>query len=63
MKKQKQPVDRDLVDRSFFARVEPFLYLLPFLFRETPFFSGFALAFGFFGFSFSFCFRHIKSVT
>ena len=31
MKKQKQPVDRDLVDRSFFARVEPFLYLLPFL--------------------------------
>ena len=31
MKKQKQPVDRDLVDRSLFARVEPFLYLLPFL--------------------------------
>ena len=31
MKKQKQPVDRDLVDRSFFSRVEPFLYLLPFL--------------------------------
>ena len=31
MKKQKQPVDRDLVDRSLFARIEPFLYLLPFL--------------------------------
>ena len=31
MKKQKQPVDRELVDRSFLSRIEPYLYLLPFL--------------------------------
>lgn len=30
MKKEKQSVDRELVDRSFFSRVEPYLYLLPF---------------------------------
>lgn len=27
MKKQKQPVDRELVDRSFLSRIEPYLYL------------------------------------
>ena len=31
MKKQKQPIDRELVDRSFLSRIEPYLYLLPFL--------------------------------
>jgi len=30
MKKQKQQVDRELGDRSFFSRIEPYLYLLPF---------------------------------
>lgn len=30
MKKQKQQVDRELGDRSFFLRIEPYLYLLPF---------------------------------
>lgn len=30
MKKQSQPVDRELGDRSLLARVEPYLYLLPF---------------------------------
>ena len=60
MKKQKQPVDRELVDRSFLSRIEPYLYLLPFLLRETPFLGGFALTFGFFGFSLSFCFRRLR---
>lgn len=31
MKKQKQPVERELGERSLFSKVEPFLYLLPFL--------------------------------
>ena len=39
------------------------LYLLPFLLRETPFLGGFALTFGFFGFSFSFCFRRLRKST
>ena len=30
MKKNKQKPDRELVDRSFLARIEPYLYLLPF---------------------------------
>ena len=30
MKKNKQKPDRELVDRGFLARIEPFLYLLPF---------------------------------
>lgn len=30
MKKQKQQVDRELGNRSFFSRIEPYLYLLPF---------------------------------
>lgn len=30
MKKSKQPVDKELGDRSLFSRIEPYLYLLPF---------------------------------
>lgn len=30
MKKQKQQIDRELGDRSFFSKIEPYLYLLPF---------------------------------
>ena len=30
MKKKKQPAEQELGERSFFARIEPFLYLLPF---------------------------------
>ena len=30
MKKKKQPAEQELGERSFFSRIEPFLYLLPF---------------------------------
>lgn len=37
MKKNKQSPDRELVDRGFVARIEPYLYLLPFVIGITVF--------------------------
>ena len=37
MKKKKQPAEQELGERSFFTRIEPFLYLLPFFLGITVF--------------------------